>query len=375
MLFIVVSLVSSFLYSNDRLASYQGTLLLFVYVLMYVITVNILLEHSDKLKAAIKFLLILAVVHGVYAVIALAANKAGVNFGGVDAGHIENAISLQGGFQEPNFLGAFAAAIGLIFLALLAGRDIEISKFKLSVGAGLMMLVLILTFTRTSWVGFIAGLVLLVFLQKPDRNIFNPRAAAIVVTLLILVVAIFLPFANALESNKVSQRLENIFNFSSGSAEGRVKVQQLAVEQWKDAYLFGNGTLSLEAPEDLAAPAAKAWIYSSFLQVLHDSGIVGLLFLLWFQLGVIMIAARGYVRTHDSFLRAVLAGLIAGSIEMMISSQSSSFLWLGFSWIFAGITVAVAQIASRESETDGHLEPVKTSNLHPDRPSINKAPS
>lgn len=357
LLFIVVGFVSSALYSNNRPASYQGTLLLFVYILMYIITVNVLLEHSDKIKGAAKFLLIVAVVHGFYAVIAFAANKAGVDFGGVNPGQVENAISLQGGFQEPNFLGAFTAAISLIFLALLTGRDKEISKFKLSVGVGLMILVLILTFTRTSWLGFIAGLVVLVFLQKPARNIFNPRAAAMVIIMLLLLIGIFLPFANALESNEIGKRLENILNFNVGSAEGRVRVEQLAIEKWKDAYLLGNGTLSLDAPEDLTSPVAKSWIYSSFLQALHDTGIVGLFFLLWFQLGVIVIAARGYIRTRDSFLRAVLAGLMAGSIEMTISSQTSSFLWLGFSWIFAGITVAVAQIASRETEAEGHLEP------------------
>ncbi|MHB1464020.1 MAG: O-antigen ligase family protein [Thermoleophilia bacterium] len=349
MLYVAVNFISSALYSPDKAQSYQGSFLLLLYVMMYVMTVTVLQDYPDKMKSVVKVLLVLGIVQAAYAVVALLGNKAGINLGGVSTGHVASAISLQGGFEEPNLLGAFSAAIGIMFLAFLTSKQKEISAFKLSLGAGLMMIVLLLTFTRAAWLGFIIGTVLLVFLQKPPRNIFNPRAAAMAVTILAALVLVALPFTNAVEKGQVSQRLDNLLNFSGGSGLGRVKVQKQAIQKWQDAHMLGSGTLSMQSTDPYSKTQAQ-WLYSSVIQALHDTGIIGLGLLLWFQVGVVVIAARASKKTRNPFYRAALAGFVASNIVLLISSQASSFLWLGFPWIFAGLTVAVARVASAEGD-------------------------
>ncbi len=346
-LYLGVNVLSSYLYADDKGASYQGTLLLFLYVLMYIMTCVVLNEHPDKMKFAVKAFLLFAAIEGIYAFISLVAFNAGVNTGGVNPAHVESAVSLNGGFQEPNLLGAFMAVTSLTFLAFLTGKQEEIRNRYLFAGMIIVSASLVLAYTRAAWVGFLVALCLLFFLQKPTRNLFNPRAAAVIMAIIAAVTVAALPFANSLARTELSTRVGEILDFNSTTASGRLDVQRVAIQGWKHAVFFGNGTLSFSNKE---FEVSGSWLYSSMVQALYDTGLVGLLFQLWFQVGVVVILIRSYMKTTDGFYRAALTGFIAGSVAMMIASQASSFLWLGFPWVFAGLAVATAHAAVANSK-------------------------
>lgn len=348
-LYVAINFFSSMLYAPDKGASYQGALLLGIYFLMYVMTVMVLQEHRVKLKSAIRALLIISVIQAIYALIAFAGNKAGINLGGINLKQLEDVASLQGGFEEPNFLGAFGAAMGLMFLSMLTGWKAAMRPWFVVVGFVLMLSVLGLSYTRAAWLGFLIGLILILFIQKPERNIFNPRSAVVVIILLSAASMIAISFASELSSGTLAERASNILQFSEGSGEGRVEVQNVALERWQHAKVLGHGTLSF--PPELASPApASSWLYSSVVQAIHDTGVVGLGLLLWFQAGLVITVYRSYKTTKDQFYRSALAGFLIGSIALFIASQASSFLWLGYFWIFSGLAVATARVASIDAD-------------------------
>ncbi|MHB1270926.1 MAG: O-antigen ligase family protein [Thermoleophilia bacterium] len=355
LLYVGSNFLSSALFSLNKFASYQGALLLGLYITMYIMTVTVLRERRDKLKAAVKMLMFVGVAQAAYALIAMAAHYGGVDIGGVDLRQIESSVSLSGGFEEANLFGAFAAAMSLLFLAFLIGKNVGIRIQYLVLGMPVLLLALILSLTRAAWVGFLVAVILLIFMQIPERNIFNPRALAIVVVLASLAVIVALPFANIVTSGSIGDRVSQILEFSSGSGGGRLQAQQIALDRWQNAKILGNGTLSL--PEDAVDPSIliKAWFYSSVIQALHDTGLLGLALLLWTQLGMLAVMIKGYMRTVDTFNRAALAGFIAASIALMLASQASSFLWLGFPWVFSGLAVALAQEAPKMSPMKGAL--------------------
>ncbi|MFA5816011.1 MAG: O-antigen ligase family protein [Bacteroidales bacterium] len=347
-LYVAVNFLSSMLYAPDKGASYQGALLLGIYFIMYMMTVLVLQEHPEKMKSAIKVFLVIGVIQALYALIAFTGQKAGVNLGGINEKQIEDVASLQGGFEEPNFLGAFAAAMGLMFVSMLTGWKAAIRPWQTVVGLILMISVLGLSYTRAAWFGFLIGLILILFIQKPERNIFNPKAALIVTILVVSGGLIALSFASELASGTLAERASNILQFSEGSGEGRVEVQNVAITRWQHSQVLGFGTLSF--PPELASPApASSWLYSSVVQALHDTGAIGLILLLWFQVGLIVIIYQSYKKTTDQFYRSALAGFMIGSVALFIASQASSFLWLGFFWIYSGMAVATARVASREA--------------------------
>jgi len=348
-LYVAVNFFSSALYAPDKAASYLGALLLGFYLLMYIMTVLVLREHPDKLKTAIKVMLVISIIQAIYALIAYMGQKAGVDLGGVSEKQLEDVASLQGGFEEPNFLGAFAAAMGLMFLSMLTGWKAAIRPRFAITGLLLMILVLGLSYTRAAWMGFLMGLLLILFIQKPKRNIFNPRGAFAITIIAVAASIVVISFASELSSNSLAERASNILQFSGGSGEGRVGVQNVAIKRWKDAQLLGFGTLSF--PPELASPAPESsWLYSSLIQALHDTGIIGLGLLLWFQAGVVVTVYRSYRKTEDQFYRSAMAGFMIGSVALFIASQASSFLWLGFYWIFSGLGVATALVVSPEAE-------------------------
>ncbi len=351
-LFIAVNFFAT-LYSPNGGGRYKDVLLLSVYVMMYIISVSVLQDHPDRLRRAVKILLALGVVQAAYALAAFVANHAGVNLGGVGSRQV-GTLSLQGTFEEPNFLGAFEAVIGLMFLSFLTSPINLIKRGVAIVSLILILVVLALTFTRAAWVGFAIALMLLIFLQKPARNIFNPRAAVAALAITAIVVVVIVPFANNLSSGVISQRVGALLDFSGGSGQTRVQAQKLAIEDWRSSALLGKGTMSLDTNslENGASEEEKAksqgWVYSSVIQALHDTGIIGLMIFLWIQGGIFLEITRGYLRTKDNFYRASLVGFGLGSVAMLISSQASSFMWLGFFWIFSGMAVAVSQVARRE---------------------------
>jgi hypothetical protein len=70
-----------------------------------------------------------------------------------------------------------------------------------------------------------------------------------------------------------------------------------------------------------------------------------LLFYAWYQIGVLVVVIRGYMKTRDPFYRAALAGFSVALLALIIASQASSFIWLGFPWLFSGLAVVIAKIA------------------------------
>ena len=351
-LFIGINFLSSGLYSYDHIFSYRAAFLLSIYMLMYVITVVILQEYPQKIKKAVKFLLIIGVCQSLYALITILAYYSGVNLGALTI-RSGVAASAQGSFQESDILGAFSAVMVIMFFAMLAARNTGLRERYLAIGLVITLLTNLLAYTRASWIGLTVALGLLILLQQPKKNIFNPRAAAVLIAITLGLSIFLLPGINNLTSGitgSVFSRATQLLDFSSGSGKGRVNVQEVAIDRWEETPLLGSGTLSF--PKDLAATLHPGgpWLYSSFIQALHDSGIVGLALLLWIQGGIIYTLIKAYKRTTDSFYRASLSGFIAGSVALIIASQASSFIWLGFPWIFSGLAVAVAKVSMSSDE-------------------------
>lgn len=349
--------------------SLQDSLLLSVYVAMFIMTVAVFHDRPDKLKTAVKALLVLGIAQSFYALAAFAGDYAGVNIGGVGHLQIHGLASLKGGFQEPNYLGAFEAVIALMFLSFLTSRKKVVSNVLLTICLIPVLLVLIMTFTRAAWVGFAAGFLLLIFLQKPVRNVFNSKAMFAALVLVAIILVIGLPFADKLTSGQVSARVNEGLSYSSGSGLTRSIAQQLAIAEWRNTELVGSGTMSLNTmainngASTIEKMQAKGWVYSSVIQALHDTGIIGLLLLLWIEAGILGMIARGYRLANNSFYRSSLAGFAVGSIALFIASQASSFLWLGFFWVYSGLAVAVAMAAARTSDNDarGTVLPISSS--------------
>lgn len=350
-LFIGVNYLSTFINAVDLASSLRNAVLLTLFALMYVFTIFVIRANPEKGTTIIWFFLVLAVLQSVFAITEQALYFLGLDLGvhtpPVDEG--SRVIRSSGGFQEANLLGAFVAAAGLILVALMASKEKFFKgNFYPLLALVTIIVTLIFTYTRTAWIGFMVGMFLLLFMQRSGSDIVNKRVGSILLYAFVIGLIAFVFMIGAGVSGVVDpvfNRSQELLDFSGGSGAGRAEVQEVALDKWRrDAILLGHGTMSLPWEEALPSPAGP-WLYSSFVQALHDTGLVGLALIVWFQTGVLLFLVRSYGRVVDVVSRSVIAGCIVAIIALYIASQASSFIWLGFPWVFTGFAVAYAQNA------------------------------
>jgi len=363
-----VGLLSTVLYSSNP-ESFQSLFLQLVYATMFFYTANALLDNKEKIDTAIKFVMIVAFVHVVYAQLALGSFLAGVDIGGMaPSGLLSNWPLTRGFLQESDLMGAYAGIMMIMFATHLLNQNKQKIFNQRFLIAGLMLLLFtaVTSFARAAWLGLGAGIVLMIFYARPRRNVINTKTVAFMAIILVLSVAVVYPVVNFAfskysgQENILLKRVQDVVNFESGSGEGRVRIQQLALERWREQPFLGYGVLALTYEDAASVGSASPWLYSTVISSMHDTGIVGLTFMLWIHIVPIVytIKAAGKVRNTPRY--ASLMGFVLGDVVLVIASQASSFFWLGFPWIYLGVMVAAAKITMDESreQTSATLEPV-----------------
>jgi hypothetical protein len=143
------------------------------------------------------------------------------------------------------------------------------------------------------------------------------------------------PVAVAAEAPEAPVIVGGVTRASRSSVEGRVDAWEMALERWQERPILGHGTLVGELQE--------GWWYSSLVQALYDTGLVGFFALLWIHAGAVVLPARKWLRTRRGQMSANLLGFAAGNAVLGFSSQFSNFLFVGFPWVFLGLSMAAVQ--------------------------------
>jgi O-antigen ligase len=141
--------------------------------------------------------------------------------------------------------------------------------------------------------------------------------------------------------------------------DGRRQAWVLAFAHWQERPLFGHGTLA-------GGHLVKdGWWYSSLVQALYDTGLFGFAVLVALYTGALALPVRAWLRTRRTS-DVNLLGFGAGNTILMVASQFSSFLFVGFPWIFLGLSMAAVQAARHaepKEETAGRRSPISAAEL------------
>ena len=343
---LAVNLLFSYWYSPDKGFSYQSCVLLAIYLLMFILTVNILGNDVRLLKSTPIMLVVIGVFQAMYGLIAVALNNAGIDIKGVTITTTGVGIAASGGFEEANVLAAFLSIVALILLAHVSLKsEWQRRGPYVYVGLALVLMALLLTYTRAAWIGFVLGSLCLLVLFRPSRNIINLRSLALLIGLVVVFVVVGVPLGNYIsattggEQGGLTERISNLTNFAEGSGQGRAEIEALAISRWEENPLLGRGTFSMPRTE-LTRIAQGGWLYSSIVQSLHDTGLLGTIFLVWIYIGGVIIGIKGYLKSSTRFWKATMAGVTLGWGALAIASQASSSAWLAFSWIYLGLLVS-----------------------------------
>jgi len=358
--FLAVNAVASVAASGVRDVSLQGTALMTVYVAMYTGVVVLITDRPAWARRLLAVVIGLGFVHALYGTAALLLFAIGIDVGGVMFGQVgPYSVTAKSTFPEANLLAAFMLLLAIFSAVRLAsGGARRAAWFG---GFCLAGLVLVLTVTRAAWLGLLFGLLLLgLALLIRDKSPRRVLAAMRPVLLGLVVIAVLsLVVCDPLLSRLWGEEhvlLKRVYSLSflvdvpadcrddvavqgaagvgsCTSVVGRRAMFKEGLEGWRQRPLLGHGTFGGRA-------TGRDYWMSSFIQALYDTGLLGAVALLAMYLVVMVAPWRASGRALDAGERDLFLACAIGNALLMLTSQLASFLWVGFPWIFMGLTTA-----------------------------------
>jgi O-antigen ligase len=250
---------------------------------------------------------------------------------------------VYGTMYEANIFGSYMSAAFLIALALAAEETVR-RKAPLYLVCVLTAIGLLLSATRSAWGSTVLCVVLLLALLRLGRGRRGRGALRVVGATIgaVVVVGVGLLAAPASVSGPFVSRFLGLLNFATGSGYGRLQLYDEALSEWRAHPLLGlgPGSFTYRLPGDTST--GPAWLPNLTLQVLHDTGIIGLAVLVWLFVAFYASALGALRRAAPGAQRAMLAGLIASVTALLIAFQLTPGFTLGYSWAILALAAASA---------------------------------
>lgn len=243
-------------------------------------------------------------------------------------------------FDDPNYLATMLsvgilAAVGMAIASRRAAHVMAWLAASALMGAGLLV-----TLSRTGWLGVVAGLVPLVLTARPDRRRWLLAAG----TAVVLAVMLVAPGA-------VLTRVGSIFDVTGdASVRTRVLMFESSTEIIADNWVFGTGLSGYE----VAYPAyrligARYDILKPHqlpLAMWAEMGILGLIAELLIVGGVVWVLRHRRHRGWSPYEAIGVAGLVA----MLVQSMFQYYLYFEYLWLFLAIVVVSSRLSARSEE-------------------------
>ncbi len=216
----------------------------------------------------------------------------------------------------------------------------------------------ILTLSRGAYLGFIAaGVGLLILIPRKiltATNIIIFLSTIFVVVL--LVIGVFKIIGSQYLDLFVSHAL--VSDLQAGeSTQGRLIEYQRAEKVWHEHFWFGVGIgnygPAINAANPFLAPET-GWpiVNNQYLETLAETGVVGMVTLGLFWLLVTLRGIIAFVKSQDPYLKAVLAGLLAAWLGILVQYNFFSTIYIVHIWVLLGLLVATENIALSKVKTE-----------------------
>jgi O-antigen ligase len=346
--YLLINVISSLVHSPDVRTSLQKCVLLSVTFTAYFVSTQ-LITNQRILSRVIIFLLVLGFLEAIYGIISVALFTKGIDIGGAHAPYGD--IYARGTFIEGNIFGSFEMMISLILMSFLLSRHFQRNKGIILLALVITLVASIMSFTRSAWLGFIAGALAYVCFLRRELIARTVKYIPIILVALFLLGGTAYSLSVSIKKGSVSlmdiyiQRFQKILDYrTTHSSSSRVEVWQQSIRFWKRNPILGNGT-------DSTMPmfGTEYWIPNSMILALHDTGLIGLALFCAIQIAFLAKLWISLQRTNDPYYEAVLEGFFAAFIGAQVAYFFSNAFWLVFIWVFMAIGISCARIAINDS--------------------------
>jgi O-antigen ligase len=227
-------------------------------------------------------------------------------------------------FQHYMTAGGIKMFILLLMLPFAVESAVPLKwRIPLMVGLLVTLAALIMTQTRSSWLGFIAGAAVVGF--------FKNRWLLVLLALIVIAFVVFAP-------PELQQRAASIFDSSLGSNAARIHMLETGWKMILDYPLFGTGDIDLRQlyvtytqPID---PAEGGHLHNNFMMLLVTLGAIGFVVVAVLFLRILLIEVRAI---RDSKTRWLLHAIAVGSLAAYVGFHVNGL----FEWNFGDHEIAV----------------------------------
>ena len=280
-------------------------------------------------------------------------------------GHLfgqENFMTIErvnSSFFTANGFGTYLLpVIGLIAHFLYTAIDRKKSWFLggiLAVFLVLLLACLCWTYSRSSWIGYLAILFVMTLLDR--RKIFYAGV------LLLVFIFIFLPSLNNVrhmhlinDNDRGGQQEESVRSILDQGGSGRIVYWKKAISIIRTSPVWGTGlnTYSRVIRRD---PDQKTWLYAHncYLQMAAETGLFGLFSFLWMLFVLLRKGIDHCKNIKHSWSLTLLQGAISGLFGFWVQSFFDNTFYtvqLGvYMWLIVGLMVAGMRLASDLQES------------------------
>lgn len=234
---------------------------------------------------------------------------------------------VTGSFQMPGDLGGYLGPFLCLSLALSVVRFKERkSRYTLRILSVLLLTLLIGTFSRGAWLGFLVGVGFLGLTE--NRKIIYFTMAILIALAVVLPHIIDAPY-------DILARAKSSFKLSGLSNSDRKLMWQVAWQMIKDRPFFGQGFSTFmgnfakygQEYRFFKEQGQIPYAHNCYLQIAAETGIVGLISFL-FLIGTFLWRSLASLRKMKKrFSHAVLSGITAGIIATLTHSTFDTNLY------------------------------------------------
>ena len=342
------NLISSLIFSHVLWISIKGCISIFIYYMFYIMArwLTVKFKETDFVLNTVFRYNLISVGFGIISLILFSMLKGRFELLGVSTGHLEKdgfgTASIRSLSFEPNIFSLITASVGCCYIAYsFTARNILKKRFFIL----LIVMGLLLSYTRSVYFSFSVAFIIIVIVTD---KVSIKNALLFLLGLISFGLLFTLAFSNTAIYTAVIGRASNIFNIEEGSALGRVYTILIGLEGFYRHPIIGNGlfTADMLSIDEFTgelkelSPGSPGWLFGTWIQALHDTGIVG--FLIIIALFFIIIRENyKWFKTGTAKYKYLPVGFMGATILMLISTQSSSVMWVSFPYIFWGINMGL----------------------------------
>ena len=245
-------------------------------------------------------------------------------------------------FMNPNIFAEYLVLVTpLVVSQFWAHRD-GFKKFIYLMIAGLLLLNMMLTFSRGGMVSIaVAAMVFLFFAMRP---------------LFVFLIPIGIFSINFLPE-KIQNRIYSIFNFADSSTSYRFKMWGITKDLIRDHSMVGVGFGHKSFKQEFELLIRSMPIFhahNTYLEIMAEGGALGIISFLYIVIGSIVNLFKSGMKSTDKYIRTVSIGLLASIIGILTNGMTEHIVYINriivMLWMVFGLTGALRNIYEDEKE-------------------------